>query len=114
MAKKRKRKRCWYITRQRGSNKIKCLFSARSELDIRKELSLKKSDDSVIIEKARRWHLAKVFSGLPIFYEYAGDNFEIESVESYVENDFKMILDGDPISANNTPLIREKILVKIL
>ena len=125
MTKKRKSKRHWYIVRLRGSDKIRCLYSANSELAVRKELSLRKSNYFVIIEKARRWHIAKVFSGLPIFYNYAMNNrFTVESVGSYVKKSGRTtgVTENEVIDTHATTLVfygglgsvvfKDQILVK--
>jgi len=103
----REKNRHWYILRKLGSEKIYCLLSAFSEDHIKRKLGLEgKEGRGMFIEKAKRWHIVRVFSGAPVFQEYKTDprrnDFSYEDVERYVVNEFHTIMDG------------EKILVKVL
>jgi hypothetical protein len=95
-----KYKRHWFIVRNRGEREIRCLLSAFSEDHIKRKTGLK--DKDVVIQRAKRWHIAKVFSGLPTFYDYA-TKYGSEDINAYVTNEFHMKQDGE-----------EKILVKVL
>lgn len=99
----REKNRHWYILRIRGEDRIRCLLSAFSEDHIRRKIDIQSMEypHLVFIEKAKRWHISKVFSGVPVFKEYKS-NFLHEDVESYVSNGFHMIMDG------------KKTLVKVL
>lgn len=100
------RKRHWYIVRRLGSAKISCLLSAFSKDHIKRKAALNEED--VIIERAKRWQIVKVFSGSPIFYDYKLQEGKYrnmnapEDVESFVGNEFHTEMDG------------EKTLVKVL
>lgn len=102
----RDRNRHWYIVRRRGSTKISCLLSAYSLDHLERKAGLKGED--VVIQKAKRWHIVRVFSGSTIFYDYklqAGKwrNMDAaEDINALVSNEFHTVMDG------------EKILVKIL
>lgn len=91
--------RHWFIVRKRGECGIRCLLSAFSADHIKRKANLK--DRDVVIQKAKRWHIAKVFSGLPTFYDYA-TVYGPEDVEAFVPNEFHIQMDG------------EKTLVKVL
>lgn len=103
----KERKRHWYIVRKKGSDKIHCLFSAYSFDHLRRKAGLKGVKD-IVIQEARRWHISRVFSGVPIFYDYKLQQGKwrnmgvTEGVEECVPNEFHTEMDG------------EKILVKIL
>lgn len=103
----KERKRHWYIVRKKGSDKISCLFSAYSFDHLRRKAGLKGVKD-IVIQEARRWHISRVFSGVPVFYDYKLQqgrwrNMQgCEDVEAHVSNEFHTEMDG------------EKILVKIL
>lgn len=99
--KSKKGKRHWFIVRNVGDTEIRCLLSAFSAGHIERKIDLKNPKVKIIIQKAKRWHIAKVFSGLPVFYDYK-TAYGPEGVESLVSNDFYMELDG------------AKILIKIL
>ena len=103
----RERHRHWYIVRKRGSDKISCLLSAYSLNHLKHKTGLKGRKD-IVIQRAKRWHIVRVFSGSPIFYDYklqAGKYRNMQSaedVEAHVRNEFHTEMDG------------ERILVKVL
>lgn len=86
-----KYKRHWFTVRYRGDDKILMLVSGFSEDHIRRKIDFETYQ--VVIHQAKRWHISKVFSGLPVFYEYAS-HFGTQDVESLVDNDFWMLDDG--------------------
>lgn len=104
---KRERERHWYIVRNRGEREIRCLLSAFSEDHLRRKTGFEHGKD-VVIQEAKRWHIVRVFSGSPVFYEYAlqAEKYRnmgsCEDVNAHVENEFHTEMDG------------EKILVKVL
>ena len=118
---KGKWERVWYIVRKAGSDKILSLISALSEGHIVRKLDLsEKEKEFVIIEKAKRWHIAKIFSGVPvcrIYKKYACPNNTnkmyrnmsvIEGVEEEVGNLFYMKFEGD-----GEDVVEEHISIKV-
>lgn len=95
----RKLDRHWFIVRRRGHREISCLFSAFSEGHILRKVGLKERD--VVIQRAKRWHISRVFSGAPVFYGYCTRHGP-EDINALVPNDFHTLMDG------------EKILVRVL
>lgn len=86
----KKRERHWFIIRVVGDPEILALVSGFSIDHVQRQEPLGKG--TFLIQMARRWHLSKVFSGLPIFYDYA-TRYGPEEVESHVPNAFNMIAD---------------------
>lgn len=94
-----KLKRHWFIVRRRGYREILALISAFSREHVLRNVDLKEKD--VVIQKAKRWHIARVFSGVPVFYNYK-TRYACEDINAWVPNDFYIEMDG------------EMMLVKIL
>ncbi len=93
--------RHWYILCKPGDCSIRVLISAFSLGHIKRKLVLE--DEDVIIHKAKRWHIARVFSGSAVFYDYLSKYKGVnEDVNALVPNEFHMVTDG------------EKTLVRIL
>ncbi len=95
----KKYKRQWFIVRIRGQREISCLLSAFSEDHILRKADLK--DKDIVIQRARRWHIVRVFSGSLKFYDYK-TKYGKEDVNALVPNEFHTEMDG------------EKILIKVL
>jgi len=105
----KKRYRHWYIVRKKGEPSILGLLSAFSLKHIQQKTGLKNKDmKRLFIEKAKRWQITRVFSGLPIFHDYKlqAEKYRNmsapEDVNVLVPNEFHTEMDG------------EKILVKVL